>query len=195
MNCEKIGKLIAAARKEKNMTQKDIASQLNITEQAVSKWERGLGCPDIELMTELGKILGMNMSELLAGEKVVKDNRHANMNKTRFYVCHHCNNIITSTNTLDVACCGEKLQELVSKKIINEIHTPSIASVEDELFVTVRHPMDKAHYISYLAYVTCDRVYIQKLYPEQNAEVRFKNCGHGTIYVYCVEHGLFETRV
>ena len=53
MNCEKIGKLILKYRKEKNMTQKNLADELNISDKAISKWERGLGCPDISLLIPL----------------------------------------------------------------------------------------------------------------------------------------------
>ena len=69
MNENKIGQFIAELRKEKNMTQKDLAGQLHITDKAVSKWERGLSCPDISLLTPLADILGVTVSELLRAQK------------------------------------------------------------------------------------------------------------------------------
>jgi transcriptional regulator, XRE family len=69
MNSEKMGKFIAELRKSKQMTQKDMAQQLNITDKAVSKWERGLSCPDISLLTDIAEILGISVSELLNGER------------------------------------------------------------------------------------------------------------------------------
>ena len=69
MNLEKMGKFIAELRKSKKMTQKDLAEQLNITDKAVSKWERGLSGPDISLLTPLADILEITVSELLNGEK------------------------------------------------------------------------------------------------------------------------------
>ncbi|MBP3461225.1 MAG: helix-turn-helix transcriptional regulator [Bacilli bacterium] len=68
MNTEKIGKFIAQKRKEKKYTQKELALKLGVTDRAVSKWERGLGCPDISLLEDLSKILDISIVELLNGE-------------------------------------------------------------------------------------------------------------------------------
>ena len=73
MDTEKIGSLIAKLRKEKGLTQKELANQLHITDRAVSKWERGLGCPDISLLDDLAKILGVSISSLLNGEEEVEN--------------------------------------------------------------------------------------------------------------------------
>lgn len=78
MNYEDIGKFIQERRKEKNLTQKELANILGITDKAVSKWERGLGCPDISLLEELSKCLDCSISEILQGSKfedeiIVKD--------------------------------------------------------------------------------------------------------------------------
>lgn len=72
MDQVKIGKFIALKRKEKNLTQSDLANMLYISDRAVSKWERGLNLPDASLMMELCKILGISVSELLTGEVVKK---------------------------------------------------------------------------------------------------------------------------
>lgn len=72
MNCEKIGKFIATSRKQKGLTQTELADRLNITDRAVSKWERGKGCPDISLLEDLSKILDVSIIELLRGEKTNK---------------------------------------------------------------------------------------------------------------------------
>lgn len=69
MENEKIARLIAELRKEKNLTQKELADKLGITDKAVSKWERGLSCPDISLLSTLSEILGITTTELLSGEK------------------------------------------------------------------------------------------------------------------------------
>ena len=69
MDNSKTGLFIREMRKEKNMTQKDLASQLNITDRAVSKWERGLCAPDISLLEPLSQILGCSVSEIISGEK------------------------------------------------------------------------------------------------------------------------------
>lgn len=67
MNCDKIGSLILALRKEKNLTQKNLADLLNISDKTISKWERGLGCPDVSLLPSLSDILGTNIEKLLLG--------------------------------------------------------------------------------------------------------------------------------
>ena len=70
MEQEKVGKFIAVCRKEKQLTQADLAEKLNITNKAVSKWETGRGMPDASILLELSKILGVTVNELLSGEKL-----------------------------------------------------------------------------------------------------------------------------
>lgn len=74
MDYEKIGKFIYELRKEKNLTQKDLSKSLSVTIQAISKWEGGLGCPDVSLLRPLSEELGVSISELLNGEKIKKEN-------------------------------------------------------------------------------------------------------------------------
>lgn len=69
MDENRIGQFIAELRKEKKITQKDLAAQLHITDKAVSKWERGLSCPDIALLTSIADILGVTTGELLNGQR------------------------------------------------------------------------------------------------------------------------------
>ena len=68
MDTEKMARFISELRKSKNLTQKELAEQLGVTDKAVSKWERGLSCPDIALLSPLSDILGVTTSELLQGE-------------------------------------------------------------------------------------------------------------------------------
>lgn len=70
MNFKTMGDLILKLRKEQNMTQKELADQLNITDKAVSKWERGLTCPDINTIPMLAKTLGITSEELLNIEQM-----------------------------------------------------------------------------------------------------------------------------
>lgn len=70
MNQVKIGKLIANCRKNKNMTQAQLAEKLNITDRAVSKWENGKGMPDSAIMLDLCTELGISVNELLSGEVI-----------------------------------------------------------------------------------------------------------------------------
>ena len=73
MNQEKIGKFIAKVRKEKNMTQQELAKKLNITDRAISHWENGRSMPDAGIMLELCKLLDINVNELLSAKKIIKE--------------------------------------------------------------------------------------------------------------------------
>lgn len=75
MDYEKIGLFIANKRKEQNMTQKDLAEKLGLTDRAVSRWERGLGCPDISILEDLSHFLNISVLELLHGEEVTDANQ------------------------------------------------------------------------------------------------------------------------
>lgn len=70
MNYEKIGEFIALKRKEKNLTQKDLAKKIGVTDKAVSRWERGIGCPDVSILEILSKELDVSVLELLKGRKI-----------------------------------------------------------------------------------------------------------------------------
>lgn len=70
MDVIKTGQLIRSLRKEKSLTQREVAEQLNVSEKTISKWETGKGFPEISLMLPLCKIFGISMNELLAGEKL-----------------------------------------------------------------------------------------------------------------------------
>ena len=72
----KIGKFIAGCRKEKNLTQLQLAEKLGITDKAISKWERGIAMPDTAIMLDLCGILGISVNELLSGEKNVMENKN-----------------------------------------------------------------------------------------------------------------------
>lgn len=69
----RIGKFIAAKRKEKSLTQAEVAESLSITDRAVSKWERGLALPDASIMLSLCSILGISITELLTGEATMEE--------------------------------------------------------------------------------------------------------------------------
>ena len=70
MDCEKIGNFIRQNRNAKKLTQKQLADKLCVTDRAVSRWERGVGTPDISLLVSLGEILGVSVNEILLGEKI-----------------------------------------------------------------------------------------------------------------------------
>ena len=74
MNNIKFGKLISTLRKEKNMTQKELAEKLNITDKAVSKWERNLSCPDVNTISKLADILDVSVEELIQSKNNSQEN-------------------------------------------------------------------------------------------------------------------------
>lgn len=73
MNYETIGKFIQLKRKEKGLTQKELAQKLNVTDKAVSKWERGLGCPDVSILEVLAQELDTSILEILKGRTIQKE--------------------------------------------------------------------------------------------------------------------------
>lgn len=196
MDCVKIGKLIAKLRKEKKLTQKKLAEALGVQNKTVSKWECGLGCPDLSLWSELSAILGVDMKQMMEGEITISDPDKGNIDKVRFYVCPSCGNILVSTGSASIFCCGRKLEQILPV-FVNEASTftaPNITveEIDIDYFITLDHPMTKEHYISFVAYVKSDKIYLNRLYPEQspNCRVPIFNSG-GKLYVYCNKHGLF----
>lgn len=193
MDCEKVGNLILQLRKEKNMTQKQVADLLNISDKTVSKWERGLGCPDVSILTELSKIFHINIEKILIGDLEPNDKDGGNMKRIKFYVCANCGNIITSTGEGEISCCGRKLKPEVAN-LIDDNHKVTVEEVENDYYVTIDHEMTKEHYISFVAYITYDRVLLIKMYPEQSPTVRFPRLAgkfeRGKFYIYCNQHGL-----
>lgn len=77
----KIGRFIALKRKDQNLTQANLAEMLNITDRAVSKWERGISLPDSSIMLELCKILKITVNELLSGEELKMENYNETLEK------------------------------------------------------------------------------------------------------------------
>ena len=190
MDCSKVGGLIGYLRKEKNMTQKEVADRLNISDKTISKWERGRGCPDVSLLAELSNLFGVNIEKILLGDLIPNDTDGGNMKRIKFYVCSNCNNVITGTGEAEISCCGRKLEPLIAKSV-DEEHKTTIEEIENDLYVTIEHEMSKTHYISFVAYVAYDRVLLIKLYPEQNAELRFPKMKAGKLFIYCNQHGLW----
>ena len=74
MEQQKIGKFIHDLRKEKELTQKQLADLVGVSDKTISKWETGRGIPDTVIMGELCKVLGISINELLSGERLSNDN-------------------------------------------------------------------------------------------------------------------------
>lgn len=187
------GAAIRRLRETKGITQEELAESIHVSAKAVSKWETGKGFPDVSLLEPLAAALGISVIELLSGCTVRNRNRGANMLRSRLYVCPVCGNVIQAAGEAVVSCCGITLPPLEAEEADGE-HRIRTETVEDEYFVTLEHPMTKDHYISFMMAVSDQRVQLVRLYPEGNAEARFKINGVKVLYAYCNRHGLFQYR-
>lgn len=187
------GAVIRKLRERKKMTQEKLAEKVFVSSKAVSKWETGQGFPDISLLESLAMALDISVIELLSGEDIRNLNRSSNMAKGKFYVCPVCGNVIRTTGEAVVSCCGITLPAL-DPEPADADHEIRVEIIEDEYYVTVRHPMTKTHYISFLAAVSDQGVQFVKMYPEGNAEARFKISRVRMLYAYCNRHGLFRMK-
>lgn len=188
------GAAIKRLREEKNMTQEELAAKIFVSSKAVSKWETGQGFPDISLIESLAGALNISVMELLSGEDIRNRNRSSNMAKMKLYVCPVCGNVISASGEASISCCGITLPPLKAEPS-DEEHMISLQRIDDELFVSVEHPMEKDHFISFIAAVSDQRVQLLKLYPEGNAEGVFKIDYIKKVFAYCNRHGLYEAAV
>ena len=189
MDCQKVGSLIRRLRLEGELTQLQLGELLGVSDKAVSKWERGLGCPDLSLISKLAGIFHVDTESLLAGELNQNLLLGVNMKKLIFYVCPECGNIVTAMATTSVTCCGRKLQEMEAIKASPEENL-QVDLIENEFFISSTHEMTKQHYLSFVALVTGDTLMVKKLYPEWNLQARIPQFGHGKLVWYCTNHGL-----
>ena len=194
MNTYVTGSTIRQLRESKNMTQSQLAHILSVSAKTISKWETAKGLPDISLLEPLAAALGVSVLELMQGEPVINRNRAANLLRSKLYVCPVCGNVLHATGQAVVSCCGVALpaQDIADAENADEHHQLTVERVEDELFVTIHHPMTKEHSISFIAYLTGDKFQLVKLYPEGNATCRFPLRGKGVLYFYCNRHGLMK---
>ena len=191
MNQYVTGAVIKRLREEKNMTQLQLAERLSVSAKTVSKWETAKGYPDITLLESIANALSVFISELLSGNTMTNSNVSANMLRSHFYVCPVCGNIIHSMGETVIQCHGLQLQPEEAEET-DENHKIFTEQVEDEYYVQVEHDMLKQHYISFIAAVSVDKMQMVKLYPQGNAEARFKMNGVKKIYFYCNRSGLFS---
>jgi len=188
------GSAIRSLREKKKMTQAALAEIIDVSPKTISKWETAKGLPDISLLDALASALDVSVMELMSGNKVINRNVSANMLRSKFYCCPICGNVIHAMGETVISCCGVTLPPLEAEET-DEAHEIIIEQVEDEKFIAVRHEMIKKHYISFIAYAASDSMQLVKLYPEGNAECRFKIKGHGYIYLYCNRHGLMKKKI
>lgn len=116
--------------------------------------------------------------------------------------CKNCGAVIMplkdcNCENCGIKCCETEMERLVPNSFEASIekHIPNYEKVEDEIYVTLAHPMEKEHYIEWIALVHDNTKDIINLYPEQKAECRFKYIPGSTIYAYCNKHELWKKDV
>jgi DNA-binding XRE family transcriptional regulator len=142
LDCSKVGALLFRLRKEKGLTQKQVADRMNLSDKTVSKWERGLGCPDVSLLGELSNLFEINIEKILNGNLEPNALDSGNFRCLKFYVCPACGNVITSTGNAEISCCGRRLSPLTAKPADNE-HRATVEDADGESYVTFHHEMKK----------------------------------------------------
>ncbi len=188
------GTVIKELREKHKMTQAELAEKLCVSDKTISKWETAKGYPDISLLEPIAKAFGVSVTELISGNAVKNVNISANMLRSKFYVCPVCGNIIHCMGEAVIQCHGVQLSPCQAEET-DENHIILIEKVEDEYYVRIEHDMTKKHYISFVAAVSGDNIQMIKLYPEGNAECRFKISGVIKILFYCNKDGLFSINV
>lgn len=112
--------------------------------------------------------------------------------------CNICGAIIKVINNKGIIkCCGQDMQVMVPNSVDCSVekHVPTYERVEDEIYVKVNHVMEKEHYIEWITLIADNKECTTILYPEQDADARFKYIPGSTIYAYCNKHGLWKVDV
>ena len=191
MNQYVTGAVIKELREKNKMTQLEFSEKLGVSDKTVSKWETGKGYPDITLLEPIAEVFKISVTELISGNTIQNQNVSANMMRSKFYVCPVCGNVIHSMGESVISCHGVQLSPLDAEPT-DENHMIFIERIEDEYYVRIDHDMTKEHYISFVAAASSDGIQLVKLYPEGNAEARFKIRGVRRIFFYCNRDGLFS---
>lgn len=189
MDIEKMSQTIKTLRKEKGFTQRELAEKLMISDKTVSKWECGLGCPDISILAELSVVLGFDINTLLKDQPVEDEIIGGNMKNLKYYICPKCHNFGTSIREVTMSCCGRVIDAMTAKKA--DEGTQLKVEVEDgELYITSEHHQSKADYIQFLVYAVGGSYEMVQLYPEWDIHIRLQRKGRGQLVWYSKSLGL-----
>ena len=189
MNNIKTGELIRFLRIEKGMTQKDLADRLGLSDKTISKWERGLGAPDVSFLNDLSLVLNANIGELLQGELRINEINSGNMKRAKYHICPSCGNITVATGNSQISCCGRKVEPGKLKKA-EKFQELNIEKYDDYIRVMGNHPMTKEDYIMFVALVNESEIDLVKLYPEWSLSVEFSKHKRGQLVWYSKKEGL-----
>lgn len=158
MQQDKIGKFILQLRKEKNMTQQELADKLGVTDRAISKWENGRGMPDVSLMKPLCHELGITINDLLSGERVEENDEQAKFEETLLTTIDYKDRKIKKNNRLlkiALGMAGAFIISLIAMFLVDVsmmkqnkpvifstwgfYYTPAIDLREDEIQLAIKH--------------------------------------------------------
>ncbi|MBO5120537.1 MAG: helix-turn-helix domain-containing protein [Bacilli bacterium] len=158
MNQEKIGKFILKLRKEKNMTQQELADKIGVTDRAISKWENGRGMPDLSLMKPLCDELGITINELISGENLDKKEYKEKSDENIINTISYSDKKIKKTKTLFkvivsiliIIFVSLAFMFIVDVRRMNEnkpvvfstwgfLYTPAIDLNDDEIYLAIRN--------------------------------------------------------
>lgn len=194
MDCTKTGNLIRELRLKQNMTQLQLAQQMGISDKTVSKWERGLGCPDVSLLIELAAVLKVSVEQILSGSPDLPGQEKwkgiASMRKASYYICPVCGNLNICTGPAQISCCGSKLEACTAQKASPQ-QKLCVEEIDGEWYVTSAHPMSKEDYISFVIFVSGANLQVFEQYPEWPLQARIPKRGHGTLLWYSKKEGLY----
>ena len=169
MNAEKTGSLIRSLRIKKGLTQKELAHMICVTNKAVCKWEKGRDCPNITLISQLSKVLEVDIQSILQGYLDKNKKIGENMNHLKFYKCPTCGNLVTSIKSVELSCCGNKLSPVSAQTRSEPEYQPVIQEFDGQYSIKFNHPMTKSDYISQVIVVRYDQIMTVNLYAESEA--------------------------
>lgn len=194
MNAKSCGMLIRKLRRESGMTQLELARLLCVTDKAVSKWERGQGCPDVALLGALSDVFHVDVATLLTGALPDGRTEGGNMKRLRFAICPVCGNVVTAAGTVQISCCGRMMEAVIPAKA-DQSHMPRVEKMDGELCITFDHEMSKEHFLRFVCMITYDRMTLVRLYPEQDALVRMPYARMGKLVWACSCDGLMSAEL
>lgn len=180
MDTIKTGQIIKKRRIELGFTQKELSKLLFVEPKTISKWETGKGYPDLSNLPRLSEVLGLETSMLLKGELVKKERDSGNLRRMSFYLCPDCNNILWSTSSSSIFCCGNRLNPL---KACNRELGVKISIVDNSYFLEIESPMTKNDHILFISFERDDTLFLKRLYPESSAETYIPRLMRGTLYI------------
>lgn len=181
--------ILLELRARRGFSQEQLAEKVHVTRQAVSRWETGLGSPEVSTLPRLSQVLGVDLARMLQGDLTPNDLVGGNMKKLNYYACPACGGLTFCTGAAEVSCCGRKLSPLTPRKSGAEERL-RVEEVETDWFITSSHPMRKENYISFVAFATGDRLQVVKQYPEWDLQLRIPRRGHGMLLWYAQADGL-----